>query len=149
MARCGLTLAADNDHNYFVLDFELARIYHPDSAISRPHPVDLTQTRWNAISSAYDHLRGKRSAASRHPWPSSSSHSSYPSAGASSSSSSSAGAYAGRRTPWGGFTPDGHPRPHPDGLTEPFWLSQRTLMMAAVITVVSHLIKLCILSLSI
>ncbi|KAF8320064.1 hypothetical protein DL93DRAFT_1927280 [Clavulina sp. PMI_390] len=116
--------------------FELARIYHPDSAISRPHPTDVIQARWNAISAAYDHLRGKRAA--HQPWPSSSAYSSYPRSGsssASSSGSSAGGAYAGRRTPWGGFDPDGNPRPHPDGLTEPFWMSQRTLMASVVIAV--------------
>lgn len=115
-----------------MLDFELARIYHPDSAVSRPLPAEVRQERWNAISAAYDSLRGKGKSA----WPAGSrSPSAYPTAASYSSPRP-----APRRTPWGGFEHDGHPRPHPDGLTEPFYLSQNTVMLSVLIGVVSSLV---------
>jgi hypothetical protein len=41
------------------VDYELVRIYHPDSAVSRVLPSTIAQARFQAISSAYDVLRGK------------------------------------------------------------------------------------------
>ena len=42
-----------------MLDYDLVRIYHPDSFIARKYPVDIAQARFQAISKAYDLLRGK------------------------------------------------------------------------------------------
>ncbi|KAG0706028.1 hypothetical protein DFH29DRAFT_200210 [Suillus ampliporus] len=39
--------------------FELVRIYHPDSAVARHYPPEVSQARFQAISRAYDILRGK------------------------------------------------------------------------------------------
>ncbi|GJE95845.1 DnaJ domain-containing protein [Phanerochaete sordida] len=44
--------------------YELVRIYHPDSPVSRPLPPATAQARFHAISAAYDALRGKRPLAS-------------------------------------------------------------------------------------
>lgn len=41
--------------------YELVRIYHPDSAVGRHYPSEVSQTRFQAISKAYDILRGKTS----------------------------------------------------------------------------------------
>ena len=38
------------------------RIYHPDSPVSRPLPAATAQARFQAITAAYDALRGKRAA---------------------------------------------------------------------------------------
>ncbi|KAG2146395.1 uncharacterized protein EDB93DRAFT_1240867 [Suillus bovinus] len=43
-------------------DYELVRIYHPDSAVARHYPSEESQARFQAISRAYDILRGKVSA---------------------------------------------------------------------------------------
>ena len=40
-------------------DYELVRIYHPDSPTSRHIPPEKAQARFQAITSAYDALRGK------------------------------------------------------------------------------------------
>lgn len=42
-------------------DYELVRIYHPDSPVSRVLPASTAQTRFQAITHAYDVLRGKTS----------------------------------------------------------------------------------------
>ncbi|KAN0091188.1 hypothetical protein V8E55_004754 [Tylopilus felleus] len=39
--------------------YDLVRIYHPDSPIARKYPADVAQARFQAISKAYDLLRGK------------------------------------------------------------------------------------------
>ncbi|KAG2074594.1 hypothetical protein BDR04DRAFT_148557 [Suillus decipiens] len=39
--------------------YELVRIYHPDSAVARHYPSEESQARFQAISRAYDILRGK------------------------------------------------------------------------------------------
>jgi len=44
-------------------DYELVRIYHPDSAVARHYPPEVSQARFQAISKAYDILRGKASSA--------------------------------------------------------------------------------------
>lgn len=41
--------------------YELVRIYHPDSAVARHYPPEESQARFQAISRAYDILRGKAS----------------------------------------------------------------------------------------
>ncbi|KAG1885145.1 hypothetical protein F4604DRAFT_153332 [Suillus subluteus] len=41
--------------------YELVRIYHPDSAVARHYPSEESQARFQAISRAYDILRGKAS----------------------------------------------------------------------------------------
>ncbi|PSR73143.1 hypothetical protein PHLCEN_2v10999 [Hermanssonia centrifuga] len=42
-----------------LVDYELVRIYHPDSPVSRALPPETAQARFHAISAAYDALRGK------------------------------------------------------------------------------------------
>ncbi|KAH7916507.1 hypothetical protein BJ138DRAFT_1074880 [Hygrophoropsis aurantiaca] len=39
--------------------YELVRIYHPDSPVARNYPPEVSQARFQAISKAYDVLRGK------------------------------------------------------------------------------------------
>lgn len=41
-------------------DYELVRIYHPDSPVSRPLPSATAQARFQSITAAYDALRGKK-----------------------------------------------------------------------------------------
>ncbi|KIK47131.1 hypothetical protein CY34DRAFT_293076 [Suillus luteus UH-Slu-Lm8-n1] len=41
--------------------YELVRIYHPDSAVARHYPPEESQARFQAISRAYDILKGKTS----------------------------------------------------------------------------------------
>ncbi|OAX33264.1 hypothetical protein K503DRAFT_775805 [Rhizopogon vinicolor AM-OR11-026] len=41
--------------------YELVRIYHPDSAVARHYPPEVSQARFQSISKAYDILRGKTS----------------------------------------------------------------------------------------
>ena len=41
------------------IDIDLVRIYHPDSPVSRALPPELTDGRFQAITKAYDALRGK------------------------------------------------------------------------------------------
>ena len=53
------TLICVSDHCLHP-DYELVRIYHPDSSISRALPPDRAQARFHAITAAYDALRGKR-----------------------------------------------------------------------------------------
>ncbi|KAG9316663.1 hypothetical protein JVU11DRAFT_2721 [Chiua virens] len=43
----------------FALDYDLVRIYHPDSPVARKYPPDVVETRFQAISKAYDVMRGK------------------------------------------------------------------------------------------
>ncbi|THH17345.1 hypothetical protein EW146_g3449 [Bondarzewia mesenterica] len=43
-------------------DYQLVRIYHPDSAVARLLPPPISQARFHAISKAYDVLRGRASA---------------------------------------------------------------------------------------
>ena len=40
-------------------DYELVRIYHPDSPVARAYPPDVSQERFHAISGAYNVLRGR------------------------------------------------------------------------------------------
>jgi len=40
-------------------DYDLVRIYHPDSPIARNYPPETAQARFQSISKAYDLLRGK------------------------------------------------------------------------------------------
>lgn len=47
---------SSTDHN---TDYELVRIYHPDSPVCRGLPAETTQARFHAIKAAYDALRGK------------------------------------------------------------------------------------------
>lgn len=47
---------SSTDHN---TDYELVRIYHPDSPVCRGLPAEKTQARFHAIRVAYDALRGK------------------------------------------------------------------------------------------
>jgi hypothetical protein len=44
---------------FSVLDYDLVRIYHPDSPVARKYPADTAQTRFQSISKAYDLMRGK------------------------------------------------------------------------------------------
>ena len=41
-------------------DYELVRIYHPDSPIARVYPPEISEARFHAISTSYDVLRGRR-----------------------------------------------------------------------------------------
>ncbi|TFY78427.1 hypothetical protein EWM64_g5581 [Hericium alpestre] len=41
-------------------DYELVKIYHPDSVVARAYPPEVSQARFHAISKAYDVLRGRR-----------------------------------------------------------------------------------------
>jgi hypothetical protein len=41
-------------------DYELVRIYHPDSPIARAHPPEISEARFHTISTSYDVLRGRR-----------------------------------------------------------------------------------------
>ena len=41
-------------------DYELVRIYHPDSPIARAYPPEVSEVRFHAISVSYDVLRGRR-----------------------------------------------------------------------------------------
>ena len=41
-------------------DYELVRIYHPDSPIARAYPPEVSEARFHAISTSYDVLRGRR-----------------------------------------------------------------------------------------
>jgi hypothetical protein len=40
-------------------DYELVRIYHPDSSIARAYPPEISEARFRAISTSYDVLRGR------------------------------------------------------------------------------------------
>lgn len=42
-----------------MLDYDLVRIYHPDSPIARNYPAEMAQARFHSISKAYDLMRGK------------------------------------------------------------------------------------------
>ncbi|OJA08017.1 hypothetical protein AZE42_08015 [Rhizopogon vesiculosus] len=54
---------ADREQSLRVIkaDYELVRIYHPDSVVARHYPPEVSQARFQAISKAYDILRGKTS----------------------------------------------------------------------------------------
>jgi len=41
------------------IDYDLVRVYHPDSIIARRYPPEVTQERIQAINKAYDILRGR------------------------------------------------------------------------------------------
>ncbi len=41
-------------------DYELVRIYHPDSPVARVYPPEISEARFHAISASYDVLRGRR-----------------------------------------------------------------------------------------
>ena len=41
-------------------DYELVRIYHPDSPVARVYPPVVSEARFHAISASYDVLRGRR-----------------------------------------------------------------------------------------
>ncbi|KIM69739.1 hypothetical protein SCLCIDRAFT_1208250 [Scleroderma citrinum Foug A] len=41
------------------IDYDLVRIYHPDSIIARRYPPEVAQERIQAINKAYDTLRGR------------------------------------------------------------------------------------------
>ena len=43
-------------------DYELVRIYHPDSPVARAFPPEVSEARFHAISASYDILRGCRAA---------------------------------------------------------------------------------------
>lgn len=43
-------------------DYELVRIYHPDSPVARAYPPEVSESRFHAISASYDILRGRRAA---------------------------------------------------------------------------------------
>ncbi|KAG8213978.1 hypothetical protein J3R82DRAFT_10728 [Butyriboletus roseoflavus] len=40
-------------------DYDLVRIYHPDSPVGRKYPAEMAQARFQSISTAYDVMRGK------------------------------------------------------------------------------------------
>ena len=42
-----------------VSDYDLVRIYHPDSPVARKYPAETAQSRFQSISKAYDLMRGK------------------------------------------------------------------------------------------
>lgn len=44
---------------FSVLDYDLVRIYHPDSPIARKYPAEIAQAQFQSISKAYDLMRGK------------------------------------------------------------------------------------------
>ena len=44
---------------FFVSDYDLVRIYHPDSPVARNYSAELAQARFQSISKAYDMMRGK------------------------------------------------------------------------------------------
>jgi hypothetical protein len=48
---------------YFFLDYELVKIYHPDSAISKAMSPEMAEARFQAITKAYDMLRKGKSPA--------------------------------------------------------------------------------------
>ncbi len=41
-------------------DYELVRIYHPDSPIARAYSPEVSEARFHAITTSYDVLRGRR-----------------------------------------------------------------------------------------
>ena len=41
-------------------DYELVRIYHPDSPIARVYPPEVSEARFHNIATSYDVLRGRR-----------------------------------------------------------------------------------------
>jgi hypothetical protein len=41
-------------------DYELVRIYHPDSPVARGYPPEVSEARFRTISASYDILRGRR-----------------------------------------------------------------------------------------
>lgn len=43
----------------FLVDYDLVRIYHPDSPVNHSVPPHIAQSRFHAISAAYDVLRGR------------------------------------------------------------------------------------------
>ena len=43
----------------FALDFQLVRVYHPDSAYARTLPPETVQSQFQAIARAYDILSGR------------------------------------------------------------------------------------------
>lgn len=61
--RCRWTLHALSNgllsHFFSWLDYDLVRIYHPDSPIARNYPAEIVQTQFQSISKAYDLMRGK------------------------------------------------------------------------------------------
>lgn len=131
-------------------DYELMKLYHPDSAQSlyKNHSSEILtseirQERLNVISAAYDALRGIKPIQPRwRPY----SRTSSSSAGAGSSSSSGGGEpgrrrWTGRRNQWGGFEYEPQVQPHPDGLTEPFFLSKNGVLITLVVIVVSTVLS--------
>ena len=55
-----LSNSYSNGYSTFsVLDYDLVRIYHPDSPVARKYPSETTQSRFQSISKAYDLMRGK------------------------------------------------------------------------------------------
>ena len=52
--------SVDTDHPSGATDYELVRVYHPDSPIARAHPPEISEARFHAISTSYDVLRGRR-----------------------------------------------------------------------------------------
>lgn len=53
--------SVDTDsHPLHAADYELVRIYHPDSPIARVYPPEISEARFHAISTSYDVLRGRR-----------------------------------------------------------------------------------------
>jgi hypothetical protein len=58
--RCkSFILVCSFDELSKILDIDLVRIYHPDSPVSRALPPEVTDGRFQAITKAYDALRGK------------------------------------------------------------------------------------------
>ena len=47
-------------------DYDLVRIYHPDSIVNRSVAPETAQARFQSISAAYDVLRGKRRVMTNH-----------------------------------------------------------------------------------
>lgn len=52
--RCRMDLL-----NTLSVDYDLVRIYHPDSPVARKYPAEIAQARFQSISTAYDLMRGK------------------------------------------------------------------------------------------
>lgn len=62
-----VSLTRDTVSSSLPADYELVRIYHPDSPVNRRLPSATAQVRFQAITAAYDTLRGKTRYDSEHP----------------------------------------------------------------------------------
>ena len=124
------------------------KLYHPDSAQSlcKNHSSEILTSeirreRLNVISAAYDALRGIKPIQPR--WgPYSRTSSARGTAGGGAGTGSSGEderrRWTGRRNQWGGFEYEPQVQPHPDGLTEPFFLSKNGVLITLVVIVVSN-----------